>query len=158
MEKRYTLRDFGKLLLHWFVTVLGTGVAFAIAYAGLWDTGEYTGDPLGSSIYAVRTPLFIAGAAIIVVGYIFVWKIWLKKDLLRCAEVHWEWVALYVVVALWNLVLVFALGLVVMMFRMPSLFSAIAPPAEMLPLIVVGYMILLPAVESLIAGLMKRLR
>ena len=156
MEKKYRAADFGRLILHWFLTLLGIAVVFWLQYSFMEPTYSDTDNFFPIDIYTVNKPLFIFGAVIIAVGYIFVWRLWLKKDLIRCAEVHWEWLALYIVVALWNLVLVFMLGLAAQLLHIPGLFSSVEDIAEIFPLFVVGYMILLPVAESIITGLKRR--
>ena len=150
--ERYKAIDFGKLALHWFLIMLGVSTAFGIAYMALIDTGKDTGDPLASTIYTVNIPLFITGVIIIAVWYIFVWKLWLKRDLIRCIQCHWGWVVMYGLVAAWNLFLVVVVGFVSWFARLPGLFSTIEDFAAFFPFVVASYMILISVIDSLITG------
>lgn len=154
--ERYKAIDFGKLALHWLLTILGVSTAFGIQYTLMENTYSDGTGFLPVDIYAVNKPLFIIGALIIAVGYMFVWKLWLKRDLIRCIQCHWGWVVMYSFIAAWNLFLVLVSGLVTQLFRLPSLFSAVDGIAEIFPIIVVGYMILFPVIESLITGLKRK--
>lgn len=154
--ERYKAIDFGRLVLHWFLTLLGVSTAFGIQYTLMENTDRDGAGFLPIDIYSVNKPLFIIGALIIVVGYIFVWRLWLKKDLIRCIQCHWGWVVMYGFIAVWNLFLVLVSGLVAQLFHLPSLFSAVDGIAEVFPIIVVGYMILFPVIESLITGLKRK--
>ncbi len=154
--ERYKAIDFGKLALHWFLTLLGVSTAFGIQYS-LMEIVDRDGKGfLPVDIYAVNKPLFIIGALIIAVGYIFVWRLWLKIDLIRCIQCHWGWVVMYGFIAAWNLFLVVVVGFVSWFSRLPGWFSTIEGFAAMLPFIVVGYMILFSVIESLITGLKRK--
>ncbi len=155
MEKKYRAADFGRLVLHWLLTLLGISTAFGFQYSFMENTYRDGAGFLPVDVYAVNKPLFIIAALVIAVGYIFVWSFWLKKDLMRCIECHWCWVIMYGVVALWNLFLAMVAGIVAQLFHLPGLFSTVESPADMFPFIVVAYMILLPIVESLIAVLRR---
>ena len=156
MEKKYKAIDFGRLVLHWLLTIVGASTAFGIQYSLMEKTGTDGGGFLPVSIYSVNVPMFVLGAAIIAVGYIFVWKLWLKKDLVRCIAAHLGWVLMYAAVALWNLSLIITLGYVSLLLHLPNMFSSTDTIAAIFPFISAAYMILFPIIETLITGLNRK--
>lgn len=156
VKEKYRIKDFGKLILHWLVTVMGASAAFGIQYSLMEKTGTDGRGFLPVDIYSVNVPMFVLGAAIITIGYIFVWKLWLKKDLVRCIVTHWGWVLMYAAVALWNLALIIVLGYVSLLFHLPNMFSSTDTIAFIFPFISAAYMILFSVIEALITGTKRK--
>lgn len=153
MEKKYRAADFGRLILHWFLTLLGMSTAYGLQYSFMESTYRDGAGFLPIDVYSVNIPLFVIGALVIVVGYIFAWVFWLKKDLIRCIQCHWCWVIMYGLMAAWNLFLTMVAGIAAQLLHLPGLFSTVDSPADMFPFVVVAYMILLSVSESLITGM-----
>ena len=150
------LKKWGLCLLHNIVLILGVVATAIIQYLFAKDIATSGTGFIPINIYELNPITFLIGTALFVSFYNFLWKRWLKKDLIDNCKGQKGWITVYVILSLITLFTIFIAYLFVIIFTV-GLFITITFPGEAIPYISIAYMIIYPIAEIIVSNKKKNL-